>query len=96
VTSVDRQPVNRQDETHGSCIQHGCQLRDCSRAHLAAVARVRDLEAARDLLARIRQWDALNPPIDAPYGDATYWVAEIDRVLAALAPAENQPEGDET
>jgi hypothetical protein len=61
---------------------------DCDACHFAG--RVRDLEAARDLLARIRQWDALNPPIDAPYGDATYWVAEIDRVLAALAPAEKE------
>lgn len=41
---------------------------------------------ALDLLRRIRQWDALNPapdPVPAPFGDLPYWIAEIDRALAA-------------
>lgn len=33
------------------------------------------------LLQRLNSWDALNPPVVAPYGDAPYWKAEIERVL---------------
>lgn len=36
---------------------------------------------ARALLERLRQWDALQMPVEAPYDDAPYWLAEIERVL---------------
>lgn len=39
---------------------------------------------AADLLARLDQWDALNPPVVAPYGDAPFWKREIEQILARL------------
>ena len=39
------------------------------------------LEAVQ-VLHRINQWDAMNPPTVAPYGDAPFWKSEMERVLA--------------
>jgi hypothetical protein len=36
---------------------------------------------AIDLLCRLSEWDALAPPVQAPFGDGPYWKREIDAAL---------------
>jgi hypothetical protein len=39
---------------------------------------------AIDLLRRLSEWDALAPPVQAPFGDGPYWKREIDAALEPL------------
>lgn len=50
----------------------------------------REVAGLRDVLSRIRAWDALNSP-DGDHSDARFWRAEIDKVLGPLHSADSTP-----